>query len=153
MLPSTQHPEQSSKVLLFFTKKEIIYDYIYNQICKIISRICCPSWMTAIVDYVSTIYNIQNNFPLWPHTLLLLQNLDIDWNSITYLTLAEGFQAALQVKLTTASLLLMHIHNVRHITFLPIVTGREDYLRQLTNENFTIHPAELQIMYELAEQL
>lgn len=54
MLPSIEQPEESKKVLFFFTTQENINTYIYKQLSNLKSLICCPSWLAAIVTHVST---------------------------------------------------------------------------------------------------
>lgn len=92
------------------TKVDHIYDYIYKQLQNVLTTICCASWLRAFVT----------------------EREQIDWENIQILTMAQGYSAAMRLKLTTVRILSEKCYNIRSTIFTRIENGLQSYLQRLT---------------------
>lgn len=94
---------ESKKLIPFLTSKQDVYNHIYHQLASVIPRVCCPSWLKAFVDH----------------------RLEIDWERMHFIAIADNFTAALRLKIVKAALLLPDTRfHERKGTYTPICEGR-----------------------------
>ncbi len=124
VIPLSSSKDETKNRLFFFTYETDVVLYIHRQLMEIRSRIGCPSWIHAFVTNLS----------------------DINWEHIKLLAIAQGYTAALRLKLCTATLTGLTCFNARKSIFPPIATGRDDYIATLQNAGVSVEVLEVQRM-------
>ncbi len=124
VIPLSSSKDETKNCLFFFTTHTDVLDHIYKELMDIRLLTGCPSWIDAFATNLS----------------------DINWGHIKLLAVAQGYTAALRLKLCTATLTGATCFNVRKSIFPPIATGRDSYIVTLQNAGVSVDILELERM-------